>query len=92
MAKVLPDTVPSKNDCLNLAASAMRKGGRRGGKKQDDEVAIVTCPGCVVTISLFINLNSNSCETCSGFPGYCSESYVGNTCTVVCARGRNNVL
>ena len=74
------------------AASAMRKGGRRGGKKQDDEVAIVTCPGCVVTISLFINLHSNSCEICSGFPGYCSESYVGNTCTVVCARGRNNVL
>merc|ERR1712106_679088 len=26
-----------------------------------------------------------------GFPGYCSESYVGDTCTVVCARGRNNV-
>jgi len=49
----------------------MRKGGgRRGGKKQSEEVAIVTCPG---------------------FPGYCSESYVGNTCTVVCARGRNNV-
>merc|ERR1712227_670692 len=23
--------------------------------------------------------------------GYCSESYVGDTCTVVCARGRNNV-
>merc|ERR1711981_50296 len=49
----------------------MRKGGgRRGGKEQEVEVAIVTCPG---------------------FPGYCSESYVGNTCTVVCARGRNNV-
>merc|ERR1711892_1505853 len=29
--------------------------------------------------------------TCPGFPGYCSESYVGDTCTVVCARGRNNV-
>jgi len=29
--------------------------------------------------------------TCPGFPGYCSESYVGNTCLVVCARGRNNV-
>merc|ERR1712130_384735 len=28
--------------------------------------------------------------TCPGFPGYCSESYVGDTCTVVCARGRNN--
>merc|ERR1712203_1244758 len=54
-----------------VAVSGMRKGGgRRGGKKQDEEVAIVTCPG---------------------FPGYCSESYVGNTCTVVCARGRNNV-
>merc|ERR1712130_13513 len=29
--------------------------------------------------------------TCPGFPGYCSESYVGDTCTVVCSRGRNNV-
>merc|ERR1711892_200615 len=29
--------------------------------------------------------------TCPGFPGYCSEAYVGDTCTVVCARGRNNV-
>merc|ERR1711862_866645 len=29
--------------------------------------------------------------TCPGFPGYCSESYVGDTCTVVCDRGRNNV-
>ena len=32
-----------------------------------------------------------SLVTCPGFPGYCSESYVGDTCTVVCARGRNNV-
>jgi len=29
--------------------------------------------------------------TCPGFPGYCSESYAGDTCLVVCARGRNNV-
>merc|ERR1712123_222997 len=29
--------------------------------------------------------------TCPGFPGYCSESYIGDTCAVVCARGRNNV-
>merc|ERR1719414_533367 len=28
---------------------------------------------------------------CPGFPGYCSESYVGDTCSVVCSRGRNNV-
>ena len=33
----------------------------------------------------------SSLVTCPGFPGYCSESYVGDTCTVVCARGRNNV-
>merc|ERR1711892_84845 len=29
--------------------------------------------------------------TCPGFPGYCSESYPGQICLVVCARGRNNV-
>jgi len=29
--------------------------------------------------------------TCPGFPGYCSESYPGDTCLVVCGRGRNNV-
>ena len=30
----------------NIAVSGMRKGGgRRGGKKQSEEVAIVTCPG-----------------------------------------------
>merc|ERR1711872_459121 len=30
-------------------------------------------------------------KTCPGFPGYCSESYPGDTCLVVCAFGRNNV-
>ena len=30
-------------------------------------------------------------QTCPGFPGYCSESYPGQTCLVVCAFGRNNV-
>ena len=29
--------------------------------------------------------------TCPGYPGYCSESYPGDVCLVVCARGRNNV-
>ena len=29
--------------------------------------------------------------TCPGFPGYCSESYPGGVCTVVCAFGRPNV-
>eukprot|EP00088_Acartia_fossae_P011443 TRINITY_DN15814_c0_g1_i1.p1 TRINITY_DN15814_c0_g1~~TRINITY_DN15814_c0_g1_i1.p1 ORF type:complete len:326 (-),score=91.85 TRINITY_DN15814_c0_g1_i1:33-1010(-) len=34
---------------------------------------------------------SAALTTCPGFPGYCSESYPGDTCLVVCARGRNNV-
>jgi len=30
-------------------------------------------------------------KTCPGFPGYCSESFPGQFCNVVCDRGRNNV-
>jgi len=29
--------------------------------------------------------------TCPGIAGFCSEAYVGDTCLVVCERGRNNV-
>ena len=29
--------------------------------------------------------------TCPGFPGYCSESFPGQSCNVVCGFGRNNV-
>ena len=29
--------------------------------------------------------------TCPGFPGYCAESFPGQTCNVVCEFGRNNV-
>ena len=29
--------------------------------------------------------------TCKGFPGYCSESFPGQTCVVVCSKGRPNV-
>merc|ERR1711962_1058879 len=32
-----------------------------------------------------------SAVTCPGFPGYCSESFPGQTCNVVCSTGRNNV-
>lgn len=35
--------------------------------------------------------NSSGPITCPGYAGYCSESYPGDTCLVVCARGRNNV-
>lgn len=35
--------------------------------------------------------NSSGPVTCPGYAGYCSESYPGDTCLVVCARGRNNV-
>merc|ERR1711872_398406 len=37
------------------------------------------------------NGNGSGPKTCPGFPGYCSESYPGDTCLVVCAFGRNNV-
>jgi len=32
-----------------------------------------------------------SITTCPGFPGFCSESFPGNECNVVCDFGRNNV-
>ena len=35
--------------------------------------------------------NGGGLVTCPGFAGYCSESYPGQTCLVVCAFGRNNV-
>ena len=35
--------------------------------------------------------NVSPLTTCPGIPGYCSESYPGDVCLVVCARGRNNV-
>jgi len=35
--------------------------------------------------------NINALTTCPGFPGYCSESFPGQTCNVVCSFGRNNV-
>ena len=34
---------------------------------------------------------SNGLTTCPGFPGFCSESFPGQTCNVVCDFGRNNV-
>ena len=34
---------------------------------------------------------SGAMTTCPGFPGYCSESFPGQTCVVVCSKGRNNV-
>jgi len=41
-------------------------------------------------ISAKIGLNS-AAGTCPGFPGYCSESFPGQSCVVVCSRGRPNV-
>ena len=32
-----------------------------------------------------------SLTTCPGFPGFCSESFPGHSCNVVCDFGRNNV-
>jgi len=38
-----------------------------------------------------INVDLVTALTCPGFPGYCSESFPGQTCVVVCSKGRNNV-
>ena len=35
--------------------------------------------------------STRAMTTCPGFPGYCSESFPGQTCVVVCSKGRNNV-
>merc|ERR1719278_911945 len=37
------------------------------------------------------HLEKRQLVTCPGFAGYCSESYPGGVCTVVCAFGRPNV-
>merc|ERR1711962_288318 len=44
----------------------------------------------LVAASLLI-VSTVSATTCPGFPGYCSESFPGQTCNVVCSFGRNNV-
>ena len=42
----------------------------------------------IVYVIVFSRVNA---ITCPGFPGYCSESFVGQTCVVVCSAGRPNV-
>jgi len=44
-----------------------------------------------LTVSLLGMASLVSAITCPGFPGYCSESFPGQTCVVVCSKGRNNV-
>ena len=48
----------------------------------------------IILFFLVLGLYSNIgilAVTCPGFPGYCSESFPGMTCVVVCSRGRPNV-
>jgi hypothetical protein len=62
-------------------------------------IALVYVPGSPATKNTRAGKNGNGgnggngggVKTCPGFPGYCSESYPGDTCLVVCAFGRNNV-
>merc|ERR1711887_393244 len=44
----------------------------------------------MVLVFLLIPL-AHSLQTCPGIPGFCSESFPGQTCNVVCDFGRNNV-
>ena len=72
-----------------------RKGKGGGGKKGS---ALVRNTALDITKHLHNNTTPPPKKnltmdkvTCPGFPGYCSESYPGDICLVVCAFGRNNV-
>jgi len=46
----------------------------------------------IASIGLFgLSSRVTSLTTCPGFPGFCSESFPGQLCNVVCDFGRNNV-
>jgi len=47
-------------------------------------------PLALVLASMAISVTSGL-TTCPGFPGFCSESFPGQSCNVVCDFGRNNV-
>jgi len=44
-----------------------------------------------LVLLLLASLATSQRTTCPAFPGFCSESYPGQSCQVVCAVGRNNV-
>jgi len=48
---------------------------------------------CSKSLVLIASLaaSASGLTTCPGFPGYCSESFPGQSCQVVCEAGRNNV-
>merc|ERR1719206_104435 len=45
----------------------------------------------LLLLSLLLPLTAHTLQTCPGIPGFCSESFPGQTCNVVCDFGRNNV-
>ena len=58
----------------------------------------IICNGIIISLQIIypsphtiISVQFSSAKTCPGFPGYCSESFPGQTCVVVCSTGRNNV-
>jgi len=50
-----------------------------------------SCTTSSLLLLLLLSSTPSSAITCPGFPGYCSESFPGQFCNVVCDRGRNNV-
>merc|ERR1712223_2084895 len=44
-----------------------------------------------ILIAAALAASASALTTCPGFPGYCSESFPGQSCQVVCEAGRNNV-
>ena len=67
-----------------------------GIEEEETETAGPHVPAClhwsrVQVDTQLTNLNFKRHHFDAGVPGYCSESYPGDVCLVVCARGRNNV-
>ena len=52
--------------------------------------SLVMARSVMVTVACLM-ARGQALLTCPGFPGYCSESFPGQTCNVVCDFGRNNV-
>jgi len=50
----------------------------------------MACSKSLVLIAS-LALGASGLTTCPGFPGFCSESFPGQSCQVVCEAGRNNV-
>ena len=71
-----------------LGGRRSRGKNRNRGSSRGRVSPLITCPGKLSNCQSQFNRRHDGDP---GVPGYCSESYPGDVCLVVCARGRNNV-